>query len=101
MLVLGRVVPMFVIAPLFSSKMIPVRARGIAAVAIAVGLSPVALKTGRLPTDTLSVGGLMLKEILVGLAFSFAVAGVFAAGSAPRSFLGTPVRVSHRSLLAP
>ena len=32
-LVLARIGPLFVVAPLFSSKMIPVRARGVAAVA--------------------------------------------------------------------
>jgi flagellar biosynthetic protein FliR len=39
-LVLGRIGPLFLLAPLFSSKMIPTRARVIAAVARGVGLAP-------------------------------------------------------------
>ena len=37
-LVLARVGPLFIVAPLFSSKMLPPRARGVCAVALAVGL---------------------------------------------------------------
>ena len=43
-LVLARVGPLFVLAPLFSSKLIPPRVRGIVAVALAIGLSPVVSK---------------------------------------------------------
>ena len=52
-LVLARIGPLFVLAPLFSRKMIPMRARGVAAVALAVGLSPVALQRRQVPTDAL------------------------------------------------
>ena len=100
-LVLGRVSPLFAIAPLFSSKMFPLRVRGIAAVALAVGLSPIALRHDKVPTDLLSVGGLMLKEILIGLAFSFAIAVLFAAVSAAGSFLDTLIGFSFGSLIDP
>ena len=100
-LVLGRVSPLFEIAPLFSSKMFPLRVRGIAAVALAVGLSPIALRHDKVPTDLLSVGGLMLKEILIGLAFSFAIAVLFAAVSAAGSFLDTLIGFSFGSLIDP
>ena len=40
-LVLARVAPLFLLAPMFSSKLVPARVRGIVAVAIAVGLSSV------------------------------------------------------------
>ena len=42
--------PLFVLAPLFSSKLIPLRVRGIVAVALAIGLSPVVSKGVTLPT---------------------------------------------------
>jgi flagellar biosynthesis protein FliR len=100
-LVLARVGPLFVVAPLFSSKMVPARARGVAAVALAVGLSPIALKGGHVPLDALSLGGLILKEALVGFAFAFAVAVLFAAVSAAGSFLDTLIGFSYGGLVDP
>jgi flagellar biosynthetic protein FliR len=100
-LVLARVGPLFLLAPLFSSKMIPTRARVIAAVAIAIGLSPLAMKGQALPTDSLSVFGLILKEILVGMAFAFTISTLFAAVSAAGSFLDTQVGFSFGSLIDP
>jgi flagellar biosynthesis protein FliR len=100
-LVLARVGPMFVIAPLFSSKMVPARARGVAAVALAVGLSPIALKDAKLPTDALSIGGLIGKEALVGFAFAFAIAVLFAAVSVAGSFIDTLIGFSYGGLVDP
>ena len=42
-LVLARVSPLFVLAPLFSSKMVPARVKGIVAVALSIGLTPIAV----------------------------------------------------------
>ena len=42
-LVLARVAPLFVVAPLFSSRQVPARVRTIVAVALAIGLTPLAL----------------------------------------------------------
>ena len=50
-IVLARVTPLFIIAPMFSSKMIPKRIKGIVAVALAVGLTPVASHGVHVPTD--------------------------------------------------
>jgi flagellar biosynthetic protein FliR len=101
-LVLARIGPLFVVAPLFSSKMIPLRARGVAAVALAVGLSPIALKGGaKVPVDALSLAGLIGKEALVGFAFAFAIAVLFAAVSIAGSFLDTLVGFSYGGLVDP
>jgi flagellar biosynthetic protein FliR len=100
-LTLARIGPLFVVAPLFSSKMIPMRARGVAAVALAVGLSPIALKGGKVPTDAMSIAGLIGKEALVGFAFAFAVAVLFAAVSAAGSFLDTLIGFSYGGLVDP
>ena len=100
-LVLARVGPLFVVAPLFSSKMLPMRARGVAAVALAVGLSPIALKGGKVPTDALSLAGLIGKEALVGFAFAFTVAVLFAAVSVAGSFLDTLIGFSYGGLVDP
>lgn len=77
--VLARVMPLFIVAPLFSSRSMPARVRGIAAVAIAIGLAPVVTKGAAMPTDLLGIAGLMGKELLVGFAYAFVIACLFAA----------------------
>ena len=42
-LVLARVSPLFVLAPLFSSKMVPARVKGVVAVGLSIGLTPLAV----------------------------------------------------------
>ncbi|MDX6544738.1 MAG: flagellar biosynthesis protein FliR, partial [Gaiellales bacterium] len=100
-LVLARIGPLFVVAPLFSSKMVPMRARGVAAVALAVGLSPIALKGDKVPTDALALAGLIGKEALVGFAFAFAISVLFAAVSIAGSFLDTLIGFSYGGLVDP
>jgi flagellar biosynthetic protein FliR len=100
-LVLSRVGPLFVLAPIFSSRMIPARARGVAAVAISMGMAPVALRGNTIPTDVFNLGGLIAKELLVGFAFAFAVAVVFNAVSVAGSFLDVLVGFSFGSLIDP
>ena len=100
-LALARIGPLFVVAPLFSSKMIPLRARGVAAVALAVGISPIALKDAKVPTDALSIAGLVGKEALVGFAFAFAISVLFAAVSVAGSVLDTLIGFSYGGLVDP
>jgi flagellar biosynthetic protein FliR len=78
-IVLARVSPLFFIAPLFSSRMIPRRVRAIVAVALAFGLTPVASHGVQVPDQPLAIAGLIVQSMLVGLAFAFVVAAVFAA----------------------
>jgi flagellar biosynthetic protein FliR len=78
-LVLARVTPLFILAPLFSSKMLPARVRGIIAVAISVGLTPVALHGQTIPSSPMPVAAAIVIQLLVGLAFAFAIGAVFAA----------------------
>jgi flagellar biosynthetic protein FliR len=100
-LVLARVSPLFVLAPLFSSKSLPGRVRGIAAVALAFGLSPIVRSGGDVPLDALAFSGLLLKEVLVGLAFSFILGALFAAVSAAGSLVDTLIGFSFGSLVDP
>jgi flagellar biosynthesis protein FliR len=78
-LVLARVSPLFVLAPLFSSKMLPARVRGIVAVGLSIGLTPIAMRGQHVPGQPLAVAGLMVEDVLVGMAFAFAIAVVFSA----------------------
>jgi flagellar biosynthetic protein FliR len=99
-LVLARVSPLFVLAPLFSSQLMPPRVRGIVAVALAIGLSPVVLR-GKVPLDTFTLAGLMGKELLVGFAFAFAIGALFAALSVAGTFLDTTIGFSFGSIVDP
>ncbi len=91
MLVIARVAPLFIFAPLFSSKMLPFRIRGIVAVAIAIGLAPMALGSGRPPLDALGIFELLMKELIVGMAFAFTIGVLFYALQAAGGFLDTIV----------
>jgi flagellar biosynthesis protein FliR len=102
-LVLARISPLFVLAPIFSSRMMPARAKSVAAVALAIGMAPVALAGAKqkVPTDVLPLAELVVKELLIGLAFAFAVAVVMQAMSIAGSFLDTLVGYSFGSLVDP
>ena len=100
-LVLARVSPLFLLAPLFSSTSVPGRVRGIVAVALAVGLSPIAARGADIPLDTWSLGGLVAKELLVGAGFAFAVGSVFAAVQVAGTLLDTFVGFSFGGLVDP
>ena len=78
-LVLARVTPLFVVAPLFSSRELPKPVRGIIAVGLTIGLAGVASHGQHIPTDPLQVAGLMVEQMLVGLLLSFTVAALMAA----------------------
>jgi flagellar biosynthesis protein FliR len=101
MLVLGRIGPLFVLAPMFSSKLIPARGKSVCAVALAVGIAPIALAGHAVPLDVGSFAELMLKEILVGLAYAFALGALFAAVSTAGSFLDTLIGFSYGALVDP
>jgi flagellar biosynthetic protein FliR len=103
-LVLGRITPLFILAPLFSSKLLPGRARTIVAVGLAIGIAPIASHAGnghKLALDPVGFGGLMLKELLVGLGFAFAIGALFAAVAAAGSFADLLVGFSFGSLIDP
>jgi flagellar biosynthesis protein FliR len=104
LLVLGRVSPLFLLAPLFSNRVVPMRARAIVAVALAVGIWPIAARAGasrHLSLDALPYAGLMLKEILVGIVFSLVLAALFAALSTAGALLDTIIGFSFGALVDP
>jgi flagellar biosynthetic protein FliR len=101
-LVLARISPLFILAPLFSSKLVPMRVRGICAVGLSIGLSPVVTAgNGHLPTDVMGIGSLILKELLIGSAFAYALAATFAALAVAGSLLDTTIGFSYGGLVDP
>jgi flagellar biosynthetic protein FliR len=78
-LVLARVTPLFIVAPGFSSTMLLPRVRSVLAIAIAIGLTPVAIHGQHINTATLAIIGMLIENFIVGLALSYAIACVFGA----------------------
>jgi flagellar biosynthetic protein FliR len=101
LLVLGRIGPLFALAPLFSSKSIPARAKAMCAIGLTVGIAPVAVAGHHIPLGVMAYTELMLKEILVGLAFAFALAALFGAVSTAGAFIDTLIGFSYGALVDP
>jgi flagellar biosynthetic protein FliR len=100
-LVLARVSPLFVLAPLFSSKMVPARVKGIVAVGLSIGLTPVAVHGQTIPTDPMAVAGMLVVQVLVGLAFAFAVGMVLTAIEAAGALTDMVAGFSYGSVVDP
>lgn len=101
-LVLARVGPLFALAPIFSARFIPGRAKMIAAGALALALAPVAMRGQTLPSsDVVGIALLIMKEALVGVAFSFVIAALGAAVNAGAGLIDTLIGFSFASLIDP
>lgn len=98
-LVLARVTPLFVVAPLFSSKMMPPQVRGIIAVGISIGLTPLALHGQHIPTDLPTLAALVMEGLLTGLGFAFSIAVLFAALESAAAFVDAVAGFSFGSLV--
>jgi flagellar biosynthetic protein FliR len=100
-LVLARVTPLFVIAPLFSSQIIPPHVRGIIAVGISIGLAPIALHGQHVPSDPLALLGLVIEGLLVGLGFAFTLAVLMGAVESAGSVIDVLSGFSYGQLINP
>jgi flagellar biosynthetic protein FliR len=101
-LVLARISPLFLLAPLFSSTLVPARVRGICAVGLAIGISPVVTAGhAALPGDVLGIASLLVKELLIGAAFAYTLAATFAALAVAGSLLDTNIGFSYGGLVDP
>jgi flagellar biosynthetic protein FliR len=100
-LVLARVAPLFIVAPLFSSTLIPTQARTVIAVALAIGLTPIVDHGQTIPSSPFAIGGLIAEQFLVGGALAFAMATMFAAIEAAGSLLDAVAGFSFGAILNP
>jgi flagellar biosynthetic protein FliR len=100
-LVLGRVGPLFLLAPVFSSRMLPARVKLILAGAIAFVMTPIAMHGQPIPADSLQIAPLMVKEVTIGLAFSLSIGVLAAAVQAAGGLLDTLVGFSFGALIDP
>lgn len=99
--VLARVAPLFLVAPLFSSRSMPPRVRGIASVAIAIGLAPIVTRGAQMPTDVLGITFLLGKEMIIGLSYSFVLACLFAAVATAGTLLDFSVGFAFGAAIDP
>ncbi len=100
-LVLGRVAPLFGLAPVLSSPLLSSRVRFLAAAAIALALTPIASHGQAIPTDPLGFALALAREIGVGLAFALALGVINAGIQAGTSLADTTVGFSFGALLDP
>jgi flagellar biosynthetic protein FliR len=100
-LVLARVTPLFLLAPIFSSSAIPPVVKGIIAVGISVGLTPIAMHGQHIPSDPMQIAGLVLEGLLVGTSFAFGLAVLMAAVESAGSFIDVVSGFSYGELINP
>jgi flagellar biosynthetic protein FliR len=100
-LVLVRVAPLFVLAPLFSSNYLPPQVRTVLAVGLAIGMTGIAAHGQQIPSAPLALVGLVLEQLLVGGALAFAVAALFAAVQSAGSILDAVAGFSFGAMLNP
>jgi flagellar biosynthesis protein FliR len=100
-LVLARMTPLFVVAPLFSSQMIPAQVRTIVAVALSMGMTPIAMHGQTIPSDPLMIAALFITNTLTGLGFALAVAAMFAAVTSAGALLDLVAGFSYGQLINP
>jgi flagellar biosynthesis protein FliR len=100
-LVIGRIGPLFVLAPVLSAPFLPRRAKFVGAAAFALALTPIAAAGQTVPTDPFAFAMTLGKEIIVGLAFALAIAIATAAVQAGSSLVDTTVGFSFGAVIDP
>jgi flagellar biosynthesis protein FliR len=100
-LALARVSPLFALAPVFSARAFPAQVRVVAAFAIAVALTPIAVRSHDVPTDALELAGILLKEVLVGTAFAFSLSALVAALQVGAGVIDTAIGFSFAQIVDP
>ncbi len=98
---LARVTPLFFIAPLFSSSLIPPRVRGIIAVGISIGLTPIAMHGQHMPSEPLPLAELVIEGLLVGFGFAFTLSVLMAAIESAGAMIDVVSGFSYGELINP
>ncbi|MGC9220619.1 MAG: flagellar biosynthetic protein FliR [Solirubrobacteraceae bacterium] len=100
-LVLARVAPLFVLAPVFSSQMLIPQARMVIALGLALGLTPLAQHGQDIPAGVLPLAVMVVQNAVVGLALAYALATVFAAVQSAGTFADAFGGFSFGSMIDP
>ncbi len=100
-LVLGRIGPFFLLAPVLSTNLLPARAKFAAAAAMTLALAPIASHGHTMPQDPIGLALMLVQETGVGVAFALALSVLVAGVSAGASLVDTLVGFSFGSLVNP
>jgi flagellar biosynthetic protein FliR len=100
-LVVARVGPLFLLAPVLSGALLGARAKFALAVGIGVALTPIASQGVKVPDDPILLATMLAQEIGVGIAFGLALAVIAAAIQAGTNIVDTLVGFSFASLVDP
>lgn len=100
-LVLGRIGPLFLLAPVLSTNMLPARAKFAAAAAMTLALAPIASEGRAVPQDPVGLALLLVQEIGVGVAFALALSVIVGGIAFGASLVDTLVGFSFGSLVNP
>lgn len=102
LLVVARLSGLFLLAPVFSSPMIPVQIKVLALLGLALAMTPiVAADPTQVPTEAFAVMLALVKETIIGLALGFAVAIVFAAIQVAASMIDTSIGFAMANVIDP
>ena len=100
-LVMARVAPLFLLAPVLSASLLPGRAKFALAAGLGVALTPLTSTGLKVPDDPVLLASTLAQEIGVGIAFALALAVVAAAVQAGAGIIDTLVGFSFSSLVDP
>ena len=103
MLVVARLSGLFLIAPVFSSPMIPPRIKLMALLALAATISPIVTTTSEtaVPDGILPLMLSIVTESIIGFAMGFSVAIVFSAVQVAASLIDTSIGFSMANIIDP
>jgi flagellar biosynthetic protein FliR len=102
LLVLVRVFGMFVVAPFFSSDVIPVRMRVIAAVYITACVFPMTANyVGPVPENMFSYAMLVVSEAMIGILIGFMMAIIFSAFQLAATFFSFQMALGIAEVIDP
>ena len=103
MLVVSRLSGLFLIAPVFSSPMIPARIKLMVLLTLALTITPIVAPTSIavMPTGIIPLLISMVAELFMGLALGFSVAIVFSAVQVGASFIDTSIGFSMANIIDP
>lgn len=101
--VIARIGPLFLLAPIFSSRLIPVRIKVVLVIVIAFALGPIAHKNAaaKIPGDGLGIAVLFGKEAVVGCALALALAALAAGVQMAAAIADTLVGFAFSAMLDP
>ena len=103
LLVVGRLSGLFLIAPVFSSPMIPGKLKIMMLLMLALTITPIVsgTATAPMPTGIVELLIAMVVELTMGLALGFSVAIVFSAVQVAASFIDTSIGFSMANIIDP